>query len=86
MDASLQRLYENGFIKELKEDQWELQQDAQQPKAGQLWDLPQTHNTHFNLPTTQEVSTATVSLGPAETSHLFLEVPGVTEIESDGLD
>lgn len=42
VNAPLQRLYENGFIKQLKQDEWKLQQDAQQPKSSQLWDLPQT--------------------------------------------
>lgn len=43
VNTSLQGLYENGFVKEQKQDEWKLQQDAQQPKSSQLWDLPQTH-------------------------------------------
>lgn len=34
VNAPLQRLYENGFIKQLKQDEWKLQQDAQQPKSS----------------------------------------------------
>lgn len=55
VDASLQGLDEDGFIEELKQDQWELQQDAQQPKSSQLRDL-------------------------------FLQVPRITEEESNRLD
>jgi len=46
VDASLQGLDEDGFIEELKQDQWELQQDAQQPKSSQLRDLKQTQSSH----------------------------------------
>lgn len=49
MNPSLQGLYENGFIKELKQDQWKLQQDAQEPKSSQLWDLPQTQAWHDGI-------------------------------------
>lgn len=52
VNASLQGLYENGFIEELKQDQWELQQDAQQPKSSQLWDLPQKQSLFEYLPFT----------------------------------
>lgn len=41
VNAPLQWLYENGFIEQLKQDEWKLQQDGQQPKSSQLWDLPQ---------------------------------------------
>lgn len=39
MNAPFQRLYEQGFVKELEKDERKLQQDAQQPEAGQLWNL-----------------------------------------------
>lgn len=39
VDSPLQGLYEDGFIKELKEDQRKLQKNTQQPKASQFWHL-----------------------------------------------
>lgn len=44
MNAPFQRLNEQGFVKELKKDERKLQQDAQQPEAGQLWNLPDKQN------------------------------------------
>jgi len=39
MNPSLQGQDDNGLIEELKEDQWKLQQDAQQPEPCKLWHL-----------------------------------------------
>ncbi|CAG5958290.1 unnamed protein product [Menidia menidia] len=80
------RLDENGLVKELKEDQRKLQQDAQQPETSQLWDLSQTRYTRVSRSYAQDVFKSAVSLGLSEESHLFLEVPGVAEVESDGLN
>lgn len=84
MNASFQGQYEDGFIEELKQDEWKLQQDAHQPESSQLWDLPRTEDDTRNCE--NKLWTCTAILLVRARTHLFLQVPSITQIKSDDLD